>query len=125
MLDGSTIRKFVDNERLFHQFVDDRFNRLDTNRDGLLSYSEMMKELQCLGGLQGMDSDMDNIHGTGTEDQEIFVGMVNLEEFRAETKRMMLAMASGLGALPVQVVLGENSFMKIALECESSMGFAL
>ncbi|XP_068640967.1 uncharacterized protein [Aristolochia californica] len=121
ILDGSTIRKFVDNERLFHQTVDDLFNRLDKNKDGLLSYSEMMKELQCLGAV-GVDCD---VVGTVSFVDEEEMGVVDLEGFRAETKKMMLAMANGLGSLPVQVVLEENSLLRKAVECESSKGFAL
>ena len=41
-----------------------------------------------------------------------------LEEFKAETKSMMLAMANGLGFLPVQMVLEEGSLLKKAVERE-------
>ncbi|KAJ6873887.1 hypothetical protein NC651_032663 [Populus alba x Populus x berolinensis] len=47
-------------------------------------------------------------------------GTVDLEEFKAETKQMMLAMASGMGFLPVQMVLEEDSFLKKAVEWESA-----
>lgn len=45
-------------------------------------------------------------------------GSVDLEEFKAETKRMMLGMASGLGFLPVQMVLEDDSLLKKAVERE-------
>ncbi|KAI6672726.1 hypothetical protein NL676_000632 [Syzygium grande] len=45
-------------------------------------------------------------------------GSVDLEEFKAETRRMMLAMANDLGFLPVQMVLEEDSFLKKAVERE-------
>ncbi|KAL3604942.1 hypothetical protein D5086_005801 [Populus alba] len=47
-------------------------------------------------------------------------GTVDLEEFKSETKQMMLAMASGMGFLPVQMVLEEDSFLKKAVEWESA-----
>ncbi|RVW69902.1 hypothetical protein CK203_059105 [Vitis vinifera] len=46
-------------------------------------------------------------------------GAVDLEEFRKETKQMMLAMANGLGFLPVQMVLEEDSFLKKAVQREA------
>ena len=46
-------------------------------------------------------------------------GAVDLEEFKMETKRMMLAMANGLGFLPVQMLLEEDSFLKKAVEREA------
>nr|DAD23545.1 TPA_asm: hypothetical protein HUJ06_025008 [Nelumbo nucifera] len=47
-------------------------------------------------------------------------GAVDLEEFKAETKQMMLAMANGLGFLPIQMVLEEDSLLKKAVELESA-----
>ncbi|KAG6721172.1 hypothetical protein I3842_03G099000 [Carya illinoinensis] len=48
VLDAATIFNFVDDEEAFEISVCDRFAHLDTNHDGLLSYVEMLKELQCL-----------------------------------------------------------------------------
>ncbi|KAI3509631.1 hypothetical protein L1887_25055 [Cichorium endivia] len=45
-------------------------------------------------------------------------GIVDLEEFKAETKRMMLDMANDFGFLPVQMILDEDSFLKKAVERE-------
>jgi hypothetical protein len=45
-------------------------------------------------------------------------GMVDLEEFKKETKQMMLAMADGMGFLPIQMVLEEDSILKLAVERE-------
>ncbi|KAI3753418.1 hypothetical protein L2E82_25470 [Cichorium intybus] len=45
-------------------------------------------------------------------------GTVDLEEFKAETKRMMLDMANDIGFLSVQMILDEDSFLKKAIERE-------
>jgi hypothetical protein len=45
-------------------------------------------------------------------------GAVDLEEFKKETKQMMLAMADGMGFLPIQMVLEEDSILKLAVERE-------
>ncbi|KAJ1702490.1 hypothetical protein LUZ63_002269 [Rhynchospora breviuscula] len=45
-------------------------------------------------------------------------GMVDLEEFRMEMKEVTLAVAHGLGFVPVQMVVEEGSFLKRALKRE-------
>lgn len=129
MLDGTTIRDFVEDEGAFNKAVDNLFCRLDVNHDGTLSYSELMTELSCLRVLErhfGIDvavkpeelrplyyrlfCQFDHDHS----------GEVDLQEFRSEIKQMLLAMAYGLGFLPVQMVLEEGSFLKQAVELESS-----
>lgn len=45
-------------------------------------------------------------------------GTVDLKEFKQEMKEMMVAMANGLGFLPIQMVLEENSFLKKAIDRE-------
>ncbi|KAM7503709.1 hypothetical protein LguiB_002613 [Lonicera macranthoides] len=133
VLDGATILGFVEDEEAFEGSINDLFAQLDTNHDGLLSYSEMLKELQSLRVFEthfGIDvktdpDELDRVYGS------LFVqfdrdsnGAVDLEEFKAETKRMMLAMANGLGFLPVQMVLEEGSFLKKAVERElAKVGF--
>ncbi|CAA6670829.1 unnamed protein product [Spirodela intermedia] len=82
VLDGATIRDFVEDESSFNGSIEGRFAALDANHDGLLSYAEMARELESL-------------------------------------REMMLAVASGLGFLPVQMVLEEGSFLKMAVERES------
>ncbi|KAF9678703.1 hypothetical protein SADUNF_Sadunf07G0062600 [Salix dunnii] len=47
-------------------------------------------------------------------------GTVDLEEFKAETRQMMLAMANEMGFLPVQMVLEENNLVKKVVEWEST-----
>ncbi|KAJ6710731.1 CALCIUM-BINDING EF-HAND FAMILY PROTEIN-RELATED [Salix koriyanagi] len=102
ILDGATIVNFMEDEEAFNLQICDRFAHLDSDHDGRLSYGEMLKELQCLR----FDHDLN--------------GTVDLEEFKSETKQMMLAMANGMGFLPVQMVLEEDSFLKKAAEWESA-----
>ncbi|XP_009365166.2 uncharacterized protein LOC103955028 [Pyrus x bretschneideri] len=129
MLDGATIVNFVEDEEAFSLSIRDRFAHLDTNHDGLLSYAEMLKELQSLRVFEthyGIDVKPDPEEIAHVYDS-LFVqfdhdsnGAVDLEEFKAETKRMMLAMANGMGFLPVQMLLEEDSFLKKAVEKEYS-----
>ncbi|CAN6574173.1 hypothetical protein ACFX13_046541 [Malus domestica] len=129
VLDGATIVNFVEDEEAFSFSIRDRFAHLDTNHDGLLSYAEMLKEFQSLRVFEthyGIDVKPDPEEIAHVYDS-LFVqfdhdsnGAVDLEEFKAETKRMMLAMANGMGFLPVQMLLEEDSFLKKAVEKEYS-----
>lgn len=128
ILDGKTIQSFVEDEGAFNSSVEDRFAALDTNRDGLLSYSEMAKELTSLRVLE-KHFGVDEAAMSPDELVELYRGLfarfdrdgngtVDLEEFRAEMKEVMLAVADGLGYLPVQMVVEEGSFLKVAVDRE-------
>ncbi|KAF3443350.1 hypothetical protein FNV43_RR13032 [Rhamnella rubrinervis] len=128
VLDGATILNFVDDKEAFHVSICDRFAYLDADRDGLLSYTEMLRELQSLRVLEthfGIDvkpdpSELAKVYGSLFDQfDHDSNGTVDLEEFEAETKMMMLAMASGLGVLPVQMVLEKDSLLKKAVDRES------
>ncbi|XVE72489.1 hypothetical protein DITRI_Ditri11bG0043200 [Diplodiscus trichospermus] len=128
VLDSATIVNFVEDEEAFDISFRDRFAHLDTNHDGLLSYAELL-ELQSLRVFEthfGIDVKTDPKEVAHVYDS-LFVqfdhdsnGTVDLEEFKAETKRMMHAMANGMGFLPIQMLLEEGGFLKKAVERESS-----
>ncbi|KAD6454684.1 hypothetical protein E3N88_09390 [Mikania micrantha] len=125
--DGEIILGFIGDDEAFNGSVEDRFAYLDTNHDGLLSYSEMLKELQSLRMIEthfGIDVKSDPKEIAHVYDS-LFVqfdcdsnGVVDLEEFKAETKRLMAAMANDLGFLPVQMILNKDSFLKKAIDRE-------
>lgn len=127
ILDGATIVNFLQDEEAFSASVLNRFAYLDTDNDGLLSYAEMLKELQSLRVLEthfGIDVEPDPDELARVY-ESLFVqfdhnlnGTIDLDEFKKETKQMMLAMADGLGFLPVQMVLEEDSILKKAVERE-------
>ncbi|WOL19473.1 hypothetical protein Cni_G28271 [Canna indica] len=128
VLDGSTIRSFVEDEGAFDRSVEDRFASLDADRDGLLTYAEMASELMSLRVLESHFGDDDGAPSAGELLQvyrALFSrfdrdgnGTVDLEEFRAEMREVMLAVANGIGFLPVQMVVEEGSFLKRAVERE-------
>nr|KJB10296.1 hypothetical protein B456_001G194800 [Gossypium raimondii] len=129
VLDCATIVNFVEDEEAFNISIRERFAHLDTNHDGLLSYTELSKDLQSLRVLEthfGIDIKTDpkelaHVYESLFEQfDHDSNGTVDLEEFKLETKRMMLAMANGMGFLPVQMVLEEGSLLKIAVEHEST-----
>jgi hypothetical protein len=128
ILDGKTVLSFVEDEGAFNSSVDGRFAALDTNRDGLLSYAEMANELMSLRVLDkhfgvdeaamGADELVELYRGLFARFDRDGNGAVDLEEFRAEMKEMLLAVANGLGFLPVQMVVEEGSFLKVAVDRE-------
>ncbi|XP_008806356.2 uncharacterized protein LOC103719066 [Phoenix dactylifera] len=129
VLDGATIRNFVEDEVAFNLSVEDRFVSLDTDHDGLLSYAEMVRELTSLRVLE-TDFGVDEVGLNPDELLQVYRGLfarfdhdgngtVDLEEFRAEMRELTLAVANGLGFLPVQMVVEEGSFLKRAVERES------
>ncbi|KAM0902434.1 hypothetical protein ACQ4PT_019325 [Festuca glaucescens] len=129
ILDGRTVQSFVEDEGAFNASVDGRFAALDTNHDGLLSYPEMASELMSLrvldkhfgvdeAGVLGPDELTGLYRGMFARFDRDGDGAVDKEEFRAEMKEVMLAVASGLGFLPVQMVVEEGSFLKVAVDRE-------
>ncbi|XP_062151763.1 uncharacterized protein LOC133860117 [Alnus glutinosa] len=130
VLDAATIFNFVEDEA-FSVSIRDRFALLDTNQDGLLSYAEMLKELQSLRVFEthfGIDVKPDPNELTRVYDSMFMQfdhdsnGAIDLEEFKEETKKIMLAMANDIGFLPIQMALEEDSFLKKAVERESTKG---
>ncbi|GKV30718.1 hypothetical protein SLE2022_118900 [Rubroshorea leprosula] len=129
VLDGATILDFVADEEAFTVSIRNHFTHLDTDHDGLLSYAEMLKELQSLRVLEthfGIDVKRDPEELAHVYDS-LFVqfdhdsnGTVDLEEFKAESRQMLVAMANGIGFLPVQMVLEEGSLLKKATEWAST-----
>ncbi|KAK7320558.1 hypothetical protein VNO77_30139 [Canavalia gladiata] len=125
ILDGATIVSFVEDEEAFNLSVSDLFAKLDTDKDGHLSYSEMLKELQSLRVFEthfGVDVKRDPDELARVY-ESLFVqfdhdlnGRVDLQEFKEETKQMMLAMANGLGSLPLQMALEQDSLLMKAVQ---------
>ncbi|XP_044502078.1 uncharacterized protein LOC123223076 [Mangifera indica] len=129
LLDGSTILSFLEDEHAFSVSVCDRFANLDKDKDGLLSYAEMMRELMSLRVFEthfGIDEkpDPDEVaklyNSLFLKFDHDSNGSVDLEEFKAETKQMMLAMANGIGVLPIQMALEEDSILRKAVEMETT-----
>ncbi|RDX69553.1 hypothetical protein CR513_51321, partial [Mucuna pruriens] len=120
ILDGGTIVGFVEDEEAFSMCVSDLFAELDTDKDGVLSYEEMVKELQRLRVLEshfGVDVKRDPDEVARVY-ESLFVqfdhdlnGRVDLKEFKEETKQIMLAMATGLGTVPLQMALEHDSLL--------------
>jgi EF-hand domain pair len=131
ILDASTIRNFINDTPFFTKFIEECFSAIDSNHDGLLSYSELVGELKKLRVIEihfGIDDVVLSSDELEQLYQDMFTrfdhdgnGWVDLEEFKSEMRELMLSIASGLGFMPVQMVLEEGSFLKRAVEWEMAM----
>jgi EF-hand domain pair len=128
ILDASTICNFINDTHFFTKFIEERFSAIDSDHNGLLSFSELASELKKLRVIE-MHFGIDDALLSSDELGELYHGMfarfdhdgngvVDLEEFKSEMRELMLAIANGLGFLPVQMVLEEGSFLKLAVERE-------
>ena len=128
ILDASTICNFLNDSDFFTKFVKERFTAIDSNHDGLLSYTELASELKKLRVIEthfGIDDAVLSSDELGQLYEGLFTqfdhdgnGSVDLEEYKSEIRELMLAIANGLGFMPVQMVLEEGSFLKLAVERE-------
>ncbi|KAG0467967.1 hypothetical protein HPP92_017295 [Vanilla planifolia] len=130
ILDGDTIRRFVADEAAFGASIEARFAGLDTDNDGLLSFEEMENELSSLRVVEvhfGVDDEAVRPDELAKLHRGLFArfdrdgdGRVDMEEFREEMREVLLAVAAGLGFLPVQMVVEDGSFLKLAVEREKT-----
>lgn len=131
VLDGSTVRAFVGDEAAFRRSVDDRFASLDLNGDGVLSRAELRRAFETFRLTEthfGVDvvTPPDQIAALYDSIFEQFDldrnGTVDLDEFRSEMRKIMLAIADGLGSAPIQIALedDDNSFLKQAADLEAA-----
>ncbi|XP_058108508.1 uncharacterized protein LOC131251662 [Magnolia sinica] len=131
ILDGSTVRAFVSDESAFKKSVDEQFAALDLNGDGVLSRSELRKAFESFRLIEahfGIDVATTPEQLTALYDS-IFQkfdldnsGTIDLEEFRSEMKKIMLAVADGLGTSPIQIAIEDDdqSFLKKAADLEAA-----
>ncbi|PON56084.1 Parvalbumin [Trema orientale] len=118
LLDGATIINFVEYEEAFSASVWRRFNQLDIDQlrrspllcrdaEGVAVRTDPDEVAKVYGSLFAQfDHDSD--------------GEVGLEEYMAETKKIMLSVANGLGFMPVKMVLEDDSLLMGAVDRESS-----
>ncbi|KAK4414393.1 hypothetical protein Salat_2852300 [Sesamum alatum] len=131
IIDGSTVRSFVDDEVQFHKSADEAFASLDLNNDGVLSRSELRRAFESLRLIEthfGVDvatppEELTKLYDSIFEKFDCdHSGTVDQKEFRDELKNILLAIADGLGSSPIQMALEDDdqSFLKKAADLEAS-----
>ncbi|KAH7864346.1 hypothetical protein Vadar_028558 [Vaccinium darrowii] len=131
IIDGSTVRDFVSNEDQFNKSIHEKFSSLDLNHDGVLSRSELRKAFESLRLLEthfGVDvatapEELTKLYDSIFEKFDCDKSeSIDLEEFRSEMKKIMLAIADGLGSAPIQMALEDDdeNLLKQAADLEAS-----
>lgn len=127
VLDGSTVRDFVEDTDAFNSAMDLRFQEIDVNRDGFLSRSELrtaFERMRLVESHLGMPAQKttDELNALYASVFERFdtdrSGTVDLAEFRGQMKDIYLALADGLGASPLQMLIDDSSILKDAVTHE-------
>ena len=129
IIDGSTVQDFVADEEQFNKSADEKFAEMDLNHDGVLSRSELRKAFESFRLIEshfGVDvatppEELTKLYDSIFERFDCDKsGTIDLEEFRAEMKKIMLAIADGLGSSPIQMALDDDSLLKLAADLEAS-----
>ncbi|XP_043691085.1 troponin C, isoallergen Bla g 6.0301-like [Telopea speciosissima] len=122
VISGPTLTEFVQDKEAFDKCVNEQFMNLDTDGDGVLSRSELSKGFNCLlslGNDLGTEEEIkglyDIIFDKFDADRS---GTVDRDEFQSEMKEILLAMARGIGDIPLQVALENDSFLMRAAQHE-------
>lgn len=131
IIDGTTVRDFVNNDAHFKKSVEEQFAALDLNNDGVLSRSELRKAFESMRLIEthfGIDvttppEELTQLYNSIFEKFDCdHSGTVDRQEFTAEMKKIMLAIAEGLGSFPIQMVLEDDSqsLLQKAADLEAS-----
>lgn len=130
IIDGSTVRDFVDDEAHFTKTVNESFAALDLNNDGVLSRLELRRAFETLRLIEthfGVDvatapEELTKLYDSIFEKFDCdHSGTVDLEEFRNEMRKILLAIADGLGFSPIQIAIEDDgeSILKKAADLEA------
>uniref|UniRef100_A0A7N0U556 EF-hand domain-containing protein n=1 Tax=Kalanchoe fedtschenkoi TaxID=63787 RepID=A0A7N0U556_KALFE len=110
VMDGSGIMELVENERVFSNFVDHKFQELDRDGDGKLSVKELQPAVADIGAALGLPA-----RGSSTDSDYIYTEVLNefthgtrkkvtKTEFKKVLSDFLQGMATGLKRDPVVIL---------------------
>ncbi|KAL8234699.1 hypothetical protein R6Q59_020799 [Mikania micrantha] len=115
-IDSHMVEKFVEDSQAFDKCIEERFNTLDMNQDGVLSRDELQNDANdssfvelALQSKEEVDSLYDVLFEKFDTEKK---GGLNRNEFGLLMKEVMLAKAHGFGETPVCVILQEDSLLR-------------
>ncbi|KAJ9185874.1 hypothetical protein P3X46_005456 [Hevea brasiliensis] len=117
VVNGPTVIEFVEDQKAFEICVEECFEMLDADGDGVISRNEL-----CAGfcklmvqPIQDMNNLYDAIFERFDEDK---IGSIDRQQFRSLMKEIMFAMARGIGNSPVLMALDSESLLMKAVQHE-------
>ncbi|KNA16821.1 hypothetical protein SOVF_085620 [Spinacia oleracea] len=99
MIDGPMITKFIENSEEFDKFANEKFESINNKEE---KFSESIA--------------LDREEPQNEDDR--YQAVDDLEEYKAELKEMMKAVALGIADTPVSVLVEEGSFLSKVFELE-------
>ncbi|KAF3454351.1 hypothetical protein FNV43_RR04798 [Rhamnella rubrinervis] len=124
IINSSTVTKFIEDADKFDGCINECFEKLDVDGDGLLSREELsggFGSLLPVGSVADIPREeivkrlCDTIFERFDEDQN---GKLDPKEFKSLSMEMMLAMARGIGSSPVHLAVNQGSLLMKAIEHE-------
>ncbi|EOY11133.1 hypothetical protein QUC31_009631 [Theobroma cacao] len=122
VLDGNTVIRFIEAKEAFGNCVDEYFKMLDSNGDGGISRDELEEGLGRIFTMElesktkeNIDRFYSTIFERFDEDRD---GRIDCNEFESLMREIMLAMARGIGDLPIIVALDQDSLLMMAVKHE-------
>ncbi|XP_075474626.1 uncharacterized protein LOC142505501 [Primulina tabacum] len=118
-VDGQTVVDFVNDSEAFEKCVNEKFETLDSDRDGVLSRDELQKRIGKLSSteleLQSRDEIASLYDVLFDKFDEIRSGSIDRKGFVNLAREIMLAKARGIGNSPVSIILQEDSLLMKAV----------
>nr|XP_043625993.1 uncharacterized protein LOC122597468 [Erigeron canadensis] len=115
-IDGPMVQKFVDNSEAFEKCIEERFNVLDVNKDGVLSRDELQNEIKDPSSVElelQPKEEVDCLYNAIFEKFDAEKkGTLGRKEFGSLMKEVMQAKAQGFGNTPVCIILQEDSLLQ-------------
>ncbi|XVF57278.1 hypothetical protein PTKIN_Ptkin06aG0192200 [Pterospermum kingtungense] len=122
VLDSQTVTGFVEAKEAFKNCVEEYFKVLDADGDGGISRKEFEEGLGRIFTMElesRSKEDVDQFYSTIFERfDEDGNGMIDRNEFMVLMREIMMAMARGIGHLPVIVALDQDSLLMMAVKHE-------
>ncbi|XP_051146730.1 uncharacterized protein LOC127262193 [Andrographis paniculata] len=107
VMDGSDIMELVENEKVFTNFVDHKFQELDTDCDGKLSVQDLHPAVKDIGAALGLPAQPQSDHIYSEVLSEFRHGKqeeISKTEFKEVLSDFLIGMAAGLKRDPVVIL---------------------
>ncbi|KAG6420172.1 hypothetical protein SASPL_116691 [Salvia splendens] len=119
-IDSQIVTEFVNDSKAFEKWASEKFRALDADGKGVLSRDELQRRSGKLSSaefeLQSPDEISDLYDVLFSKFDANGSGTIDLQEFMALTKEIMLAKARGIGNSPICIILQGDSLLMRAVQ---------